>query len=457
MNHAERVLVVEDDEEMRISCKMVLEGEGHEVLEAGSALEAEPLLLREVFDLVITDLRMPHGGGQEVIRIVKNVCPEVPVLLITAYPSVESAVEAFRGGVADYLLKPFTAEQLIEAIGRAMGARRASERASLLRGMGENRDMPEMTGSSPAFRAMLAELRRVATLEGNVLVHGETGSGKELVARSVHRFSPRHAGGFTVLNCAAIPEELFEAELFGFEKGAFTGAVATKRGLFEEAHKGTLFLDEVGELPLLAQAKLLRCIEEKAVRRLGALAVRPVDARIVAATHKNLREEVAAGRFREDLFYRLAVLEITVPPLRARPEDVAPLAIRFLDQIAKGDRAVVGFSDEALERLARYPWPGNIRELQNVVQRAVARAEGSIIKDTELPLDDAAHAPEQRAAAASTGERNVALAEFEHDYVTAALRRSAGNVTHAAKDLGVHRTTLQRVLKRLGIAAEEYR
>ncbi len=457
MSHVERILIVEDDEEMRVSCRQVLESVGHEVLEAGDAREAEPILLREVVDLVITDLRMPHGGGREVLQIVKRVSPDSPVLVITAYPSVESAVEAFRGGVADYLLKPFTSEQLIDAIGRAMGATRASDRSALLRQMGHNHDLPEMTGNSAAFRAMLAELRRMAALEGNVLVWGETGSGKELVARALHRMSRRSAGPFTVLNCAAIPEALFEAELFGFEKGAFTGAVATKHGLFEEAHKGSLFLDEVAELPPTAQAKLLRAIEEKAVRRVGSVVERSVDARIIAASHKDLREEVKAGRFREDLLYRLAVLEVRVPPLRERPEDVPPLAVRFLDEVRKnGGPNVLGFSESAIVRLMAHPWHGNVRELQNVVQKAFARAEGPVIEAEDLALGAAPHEHEG-ARAAGGAERTTALAEFERGYVQEALRRHAGNVTHTAKELGVHRTTLQRVLKKLSIGPADFR
>jgi DNA-binding NtrC family response regulator len=371
-------------------------------------------------------------------------------VLITAYPSVESAIEAFRGGVTDYLLKPFTSEQLIETIDNAVAARRASERAALQRRIGANEDVPEITGGSAAIRNMLAEIRRVAALDGSVLVHGETGSGKELVSRAVHRFSRRSAGPFTVLNCAAIPENLFEAELFGYEKGAFTGALATKRGLMEEAHKGSLFLDEVAELPPAAQAKLLRCLEDKAVRRLGAVTSRPVDTRIIAATHKDLKEEVAAGNFREDLYYRLAVLEVHVPPLRERPEDIPPLAIRILDQLRQdSERPIVGFSDDALARLSEHPWHGNVRELQNVLQRAIARTAGSVITAADLPLDSP-----RVAAAAGSGGRDRAISEFEKSYVAEALARHGGNVTHTAKELGVHRTTLQRMMKKLAIAGD---
>ncbi len=453
MIHSERILLVEDDAPMRASCRHALEGDGLVVVEAGSAREAEPILLREVLDLVVTDLRMPHGGGKQVLKMVKNICPEVPVLVITAYPSVESAIDAFRDGVSDYLLKPFTASQLLESINGALRAKRAVDRANLLRQIGAApKDMPELLGSSASFRAMLAMIRRVAPLDGNVLVVGETGSGKELVSRAVHRFSKRSAGPLVAVNCASIPDNLIEAELFGYEKGAFTGADTTKRGLFEEASGGTLFLDEVAELSAAAQAKLLRCIEDKAVRHVGGVKTHNVDIRIVAATHKDLAEEVREGRFREDLLYRLAVLELMVPPLRERPEDVLTLAVRFLDQLIEhDDREIVGFCDAALQRLSEYPWPGNVRELQNAVQRAYAIADGPTILEDDLVLRGALNVS-AGPTANMPKRRSSAMAKFERQHVLDALERHDGNVTHTAKSLGIHRTTLQRLMRRLGIA-----
>ena len=457
MKRTERILLVEDDDAMRDSCRQVLESVGHEVLEACSPVEAEPLLLREVLDLVLTDLRMPNGGGQEVLRLVKHATPDVPVVLITAYPSIDSAVEAFRGGVADYLLKPFTGPQLIDAVDRVLAARRARDATVLLKRAGPaSADLPDMIGQSPSFRELLTSIRRVATLDGNVLILGETGSGKELVARATHGFSRYAAGPFTVVNCAAIPESLIEAELFGFERGAFTGAANAKRGLFEEADHGSLFLDEVGELAAVAQAKLLRCIEEGAVRRLGATSPRAVDNRIIAATHKDLRAEVRAGRFREDLLFRLEVLDLRVPPLRERKSDIPLLAASFLTQInERSNRDIAGFSEEAMERMIEYPWPGNVRELQNVVQKALARTDGPVIEARDLVLAGSLHSVEEIVDGSDPQppqRRGTALADFERQQVTDALDRHQGNVTHTAEELGIHRTTLQRIMKRLGIS-----
>ncbi len=452
MNSKERILLVEDDDDLRASCRQVLLGAGYEVLEACDARAAEPLILRELLDLVITDLRMPNGGGEHVVRTVKGATPDVPVVVVTAYPTVESAVSGFRDGIADYILKPFTSDQLIEAIHRALSTKHADDSSTLARRMGAHApDMPFMLGGSPAFRALLADIRRIAPLDGNALVLGETGSGKELVARAIHSFSKRKNHPLVVVNCAAIPENLLEAELFGYERGAFTGANAAKTGLLEEAHEGSLFLDEVAELTAPAQAKLLRALEDKAVRRVGAVRSRPADARIIAATHKNLAQAVEEGRFREDLFYRLSVLDIRLPPLRDRPEDILPLAVAFLDRFCKeSDRKVVGFTEEAVQRLVEHSWPGNVRELQNAVQKGFSRAEGSVITADDLVLGRSPAAPHP--APVGTAQRHTkAVAEFEREHIKEALERNEGNVTHAAKALGVHRTTLQRLMKRLGL------
>ncbi len=445
----ETILVVDDDEPMRESCVQVLEEAGFTVLQAASPTDAEPLLLREAIDLVVTDLRMPDGGGARVIEVTRDVAPETPIILITAFPTVESAVDAFKHGVVDYLPKPFSGEQLLESVQHALGVSRARDRVELLQRMGPiARDVPEIVGNSDRMREMLAEVHRVAPFDAHVLITGETGTGKELVARLVHRLSPRARGPFLAQNCAAMPENLLEAELFGYERGAFTGAATAHPGLLEQSTPGTLFLDEVGDMPLTAQAKLLRALEEKSCRRVGAVTSRPIDVRIVCATHRDLRAEVRAGRFREDVFYRLAGLEVKVPPLRERTSDIALLAAHFLGICqAKTPRPVVGFSDEALDLLSSHTWPGNVRELQNAVQKALAHTAGPLIVGEDVFASGAV----PRSTTDAEGPLRSAVQEFEKSRLAEVLREHEGNVTHAARALGVHRTTLQRLMRKLGM------
>lgn len=450
MSDNERILLVEDDEAMRTSCREVLESEGFGVLEAGSPREAEPLLLREEIGLVVTDLRMPGGGGAEVLRLARGLGRDLPVVLVTAYPSVESAIDAFKGGVTDYLLKPFTGDQLVEVVKRAISGRRARERAEALRRSPDSAGTDaEIIGSSARLHEMLAEIRRIAPAEGAVLILGETGSGKELAARAVHRHSRRAGGPFVVLNCAALPQTLLEAELFGYEKGAFTGAEGAKPGLLEAASGGTLFMDEAGDLALESQAKILRCIEEKSCRRVGGVNARPVDIRLITATNKDLREEVRGGRFREDLFFRLAVHEVRVPPLRERVEDIPRLAVAFLDRSGGGEGGPRGFTEGAIAMLKAHPWPGNIRELQNAVQRAAARCVEPLIREEHLEASGALRPP--GAGNQDASHREEAIAQFERHHLADALAKHGGNVTHAAQALGIHRTTLQRLMRKYGV------
>ncbi len=456
MTHQERVLVVEDDEAMRASCRQALEGGGYQVIEAGSPSEARGSLLREDLGIVITDLRMLDGGGQEVVRMAREVSPGLPVMIITAYPTVESAVDALKSGVVDYMLKPFTDDQLLEAVDSALSSGRARDRAELWRRMGAPRsEFPDMIGSSGAFHDMLTETRRIAPLEGHVLISGETGSGKEPAARAIHHLSRRAGRPFVVVNCAAVPDTLFESEMFGYEKGAFTGADAAKPGLVEQAHGGSLFLDEVAELSPGAQAKLLRVVEEESCRRVGGIKPRPADVRVLAATGKDLRDEIRSKRFREDLFFRLSGLEIRVPPLRERGEDIAALAIVFLDRLCsqEGRTDIVGFSEEALSLLAEHRWPGNVRELQNAVQKAFARTVGPVISAEDL-TESGAIRPLPIGQGRSSS-RHKALGNFEREYLIRALQRHQGNVTHTARTLGIHRTTLQRLMKKHAINSDD--
>ena len=453
MNEDGTILLVEDDVSMRESCVSGLEFEGYRVLEAGSPKEAEPFLLHEVIDLVITDLKMPHGGGRKVVELVRDVAPETPVIMITAFPSVESAVHALKSGVVDYLIKPFTPDQLASAAKGALCAGQARDRVQLLRGMGPvDVDVPEIVGNSEALRDMLGQVRRVAAFNAHVLVLGETGTGKELVARALHRLSPHSGRPFVAINCAAIPDTLFESELFGHVKGAFTGAVTAKKGLLEQADGGTLFLDEVGDLSAVSQAKLLRTLESGTCRKVGGTAERPVDVRVVSAANRDLQEEVRAGLFREDIFYRLAALEVRLPPLRERSDDVPQLAAFFLESLGVGSE-VVGFSEDALGLLETYEWPGNVRELQNAVQRLLARASGKYITaDDVIKSGVVGHKQRLKQSLPSPqSRRGAVMSGFERRHLARVLDEHQGNVTHAAKALGVHRTTLQRLMRKHGL------
>lgn len=448
-----KILLVEDDFDMRETCKQSLEDAGYLVIEAISPKNAEPVLLRESIDLVITDLKMPHGGGTEVIRMAKFISPNLPVILITAYPSVNSAISSFKSGIVDYLIKPFTNEQLLESVSRSLGSRWAKDRSDLLLGIKpQDPEMPEILGNSIALKRMVGDIRRIAPLSGHVMVYGETGSGKELVSKAIHRFSTRAQRTIVNVNCAALPETLLESEIFGYEKGAFTDAKISKPGLIEQANGGTLFLDEIGDMSLMAQAKLLRVIEQKKCRRLGGIKIYDADVRIVAATHKNLEEEVAQKRFREDLYYRISVLEINVPALRERKEDISLLAVYFLDKLIKENKTktIDGFSEEALNMLPQYHWPGNIRELHNAIQKIFAFSAGPLIEPDDII--------QSRAIKTSAENKNsnsatitAAISKFEKEFIEDALKNHLGNISKTALSLGIHRTSLQRLIKKFGI------
>ena len=443
------LLLVEDDEGMRESCAQALRFDGYAVVECGSAEEAEPHLLQSIVDLVITDLNLPGASGERVVELAAAAAPDVPVIIITAFPSVESAVGALKHGVVDYLIKPFTLDQLVGAVKDAIAAGHARDHAALLKGVRPmEASSPEILGSSEALRAMLTQIRQAAQFDAHVLISGETGSGKELAARAIQRLSPRASKPFVAINCAAIPDTLFDSELFGHVKGAFTGAVSNHRGLLEQADGGTLFLDEIGDLSAPSQAKLLRALDTGTCRRVGGTTSLRVDVRVISATNKDLREEVVAGRFREDMFYRLAALEVDVPPLRERPEDVSLLAQRFLEDL-RVNGAPVGFSDAAIGMLQGYDWPGNIRELHNAIQRIVARARRAIVTTDDIIGSRVLGA--HIGGEASPGSRQVAVTGFERQHVASVLATHEGNVTHAARALGVHRTTLQRLMRKYGL------
>jgi DNA-binding NtrC family response regulator len=453
MKSAGRVLVVDDEPNMRRVLGALLRPEGYTVLEASDGAEALELIASERVDCVITDLRMPRMNGLEFLEAAHKHHRGLPILLLTAHGTVGSAVEALKQGAFDYLTKPFDPEEVRQVVAKAVRTRVLDENEARVPGGEDPARM--LFAESPALREICRMVERVADSPATVLITGESGTGKEIVARTLHARSGRRSGPFVKINCAAIPEGLFESELFGYEKGAFTGAAARKPGRFELAHEGTLFLDEIGEMPLSTQPKLLRALQEGVFYRVGGTRTVSVDVRLVAATNRDLRSEVRAGRFREDLFYRLNVVPIHLPPLRERRDDVARLAqefrVRFSLRLRKSVEAI---DPGALAALARHDWPGNIRELENVIERAVLLCDGATITVEDLPEEFRApsSADESDDYGASLRERiRRETRRIERDAIVEALETTHGNVTRAAEILGLSRRGLQLKLKELGI------
>jgi DNA-binding NtrC family response regulator len=391
-----QILIVEDKDSLRTMLRHALERQGYAVLEARDQPEAVRML-RLSPAVVLSDLRLPEGDGFGVLRASKELDADTPVIVMTAYGSIEDAVAAMKEGALDFLAKPVDPDHLALLVARALEQRRmVTENLLMKEELAVRRGAPQLVGEDLSLRKVFASLQRAAATDTTVLLEGESGTGKELFARSLHALSPRADAPFVAINCAAIPETLLETELFGHEKGAFTGAVARKPGKFEMAHRGTLFLDEIGDLPLALQAKILRALEEKRFERVGGTASVQVDVRLVAATNRGLRAAVAARRFREDLFFRLSVFPITVPPLRDRPGDIPLLARYFVDRFCRDmKKKPIALSPAALEQLVAYQWPGNVRELQNCIERAVILAEGDAILPRHLNLTFKTAEPEE--------------------------------------------------------------
>jgi two-component system response regulator PilR (NtrC family) len=452
----ERILVVDDEQSLRDFLTILLRKEGYRCEAAADVAEAGTLLKGEEFDLVLTDLKLPDGSGLDVLATAKEAHPDSEVIVITAFGTAETAVEAMKGGAYDYLTKPFKVEEIRVTVQKALekGAL-ARENRELRRRLEGSSPGGEILGRSPPMQEVFRVLERVAPTGVTVLIYGESGTGKELVARRLHSLSGRK-GRFVAVNCSAIPEGLIESELFGHVKGSFTGAVADKPGLFEEAQGGTLFLDEVGELPLTLQPKLLRVLQEGRIKRVGGNREIAVDVRIVSATNRELRSEVGSGRFREDLFYRLNVVAIEIPPLRERREDIPVLAQHFLKKYAEAfGRPVRGFSREVLETLERYGYPGNVRELENLVERAVALEPGEYLSRDSLSAELLGNSHGRPNASLEIPEEGIdleaTLESVERRYLESALRRTGGNRTEAAKLLGCSFRSLRYRLDKLGI------
>jgi two-component system response regulator AtoC len=458
-----RVLVADDKENMRKLLARIL-ADGYAVEEAEDGARALSLVATRPFDVVVTDIRMPGADGFELLAAVKARSPDTEVVMMTGYATVADAVRAMKLGAFDYLEKPFDPDAALGVVARAAERKRRSDAAQEAAEPGPAESFHNLVGKSARMREAFALLEKAAGLDITVLLLGETGTGKELAARAIHYHSARRERRFVPVNCGALPAELVESELFGHARGAFTGAAAAKPGLFEEAQGGTLFLDEVGELPLPAQVKLNRALQEKEIRRVGDTQSLAVDVRVIAATHRDLREETRAGRFREDLFYRLHVFPVTMPPLRERPEDVPLLASHFLVKHAHAlRRELAEFEPEALQRLAAHAWPGNVRELENAVERAVAVSAGDRVRATDLPAEvgsDGAAAPVDPAALARLPYREAveqARDRTSREYLVALLAEFGGNVTRAAERAGLERESLHRLLRKHGIKSDDFK
>jgi DNA-binding NtrC family response regulator len=456
------VLIVEDRDSLRTMLRHALEAHGHAVLEARDEPEAIRELRRTRPVVVLTDLKLPVGDGFGVLRAAKELDPDLPVVVMTAYGSIQDAVSAMREGAMDFLAKPVEPDHLLLMVARAIAQRRIlTEYIVLKEELAERRGAPRIIGEDGKLRQVSQQLHRAAATDATVLLEGESGTGKELFARALHALSPRADGPFVAINCAAIPESLLESELFGYEKGAFTGATQRKPGRFELAHRGTLFLDEIGDLPLALQAKILRALEEKQFERVGGTQSLHVDARVVAATNRNLKQRVNERQFREDLYFRLSVFPIEIPPLRERGDDVLILARHFVDKFCKDlNKKLLMLAPTALDDLKAYPWPGNVRELQNCIERAVILADGDAIHQRHLNLSFRS-APSGQAqtdpwdqidlSGTMTDAIRRVSGEVERRKIEIALQEYGGNKAQAAHALQLGFKALMQKIKAYGI------
>jgi DNA-binding NtrC family response regulator len=448
------ILIVEDEAKMRRLLELNLGEEGFTTLSAGDAESGLKLLRENPVDLAVTDLKLPGMSGLDFLQAVKRQNAAIPVVVMTAFGTVETAVEAMKAGASDYVLKPFSLAEMRMVVHKELDVRKLrEENRSLREALGRRYELANVAARSRKMQEVLATVERIAPTNATVLLGGESGVGKDLIARAIHEKSKRARGPFVKINSTAIPENLLESELFGYERGAFTGAVASKPGKFELADKGTLFLDEIGDVPPATQVKLLRVLQEREFERLGGTKTVKVDVRLVAATNRDLREALEQGTFREDLYYRLNVVPIDIAPLRERKEDVPELVNIFIARFA-GDsgKPVEAITPEALHLLTNYHWPGNVRELQNIIERACALAKGTVIEPADIHLDT-------RPAKVGNGSNKflpegMTLEQWEDEMIQEALRRANGNKSQAARLLGLSRNALRYRLSKIGIADE---
>jgi two-component system response regulator HydG len=454
MSDQHTILIVDDDDAHRIMLKTLIGGWGYSISQANDGSVAIDMVEQQPFDLILMDIRMLKVSGLEALARIKQINPAIPVIIMTAYSSIDTAVEAIKKGAYDYLTKPLDFDRLKLIMERAMEhISLKAENLKLKNEIDARFDRQEIIGNGPAMTALLETVSQVAPSEATVLITGESGTGKELVAGAIHHNSPRRSGPFVKINCAAISENLLESEMFGHEKGAFTGADRRKEGRFVQADKGSLFLDEVSEMPLGMQVKLLRVLQERELTRVGGEAVITVDVRVIAATNRNLEEMVASGQFRQDLYYRLNVVELKVPPLAHRREDIPLLAQAFLDGFAeKNHKQIKGFTPQAMDVLVHYNWPGNVRELMNAVERAVVLARDAFLDTGDLPLKGRDGGETDPAACPPPFiPENLPLEEVEKASILQTLKAAGGNKSEAARRLGITRKTLHKKLKKYGV------
>lgn len=451
----EKILIIDDEKSILDLLSVVFEKEGYHVETSLAATRAVDLMGHKDFDLIISDIKMPKMNGMELLKYVRENRPDIPVVMITAYGTIKQAVEALKAGAMDYVVKPFDVEELKIIVAQGLEKKRLKEENIFLKKeLKKKYDFENMVGKSKTMKEIYSLIEKVALTDSTVLISGESGTGKEMAARAVHFLSPRRERAFVSLNCGALPENLLESELFGHVKGSFTGAVATKKGMFEIAEKGTLFLDEVSEMSPWTQVKLLRSLQDKKIRRVGGTEEIPVDVRIIAATNQNLQQRMDDGRFREDLFYRLNVISFEMPPLRKRREDISLLVTHFLEKYCKGmGRPVKRIAPEVFSVFESYPWPGNVRELENTIERVVAIEERETITRESLPKEMLL--PNKRQDVSLSLQRgfdlNAKMDEISNHYVQQALVESRGNLKEAANLLGINYRSLRYLIDKHGL------
>jgi len=444
-----RILVVEDEEKLRRVIELQLVSAGFEVDKAGTAEDGLKIVDRA--DMVLTDLRLPGMDGLQFLALIRRQNSLVPVVVMTAFGSIETAVESMKAGATDFLLKPFSLDHLMQVVNKALEVRALrDENRQLKEELGRRYEFDNIIGRSANMQEIFAIIERVGPTRATVLLAGESGVGKDLIARAIHFHSPRRDRPLVKINCTAIPENLMESELFGYEKGAFTGANTTKPGKFEQADTGTVFLDEIGDVPGPIQVKLLRVLQEREFERLGSNVTRHIDVRVIAATNQDLRAALEQGTFREDLYYRLNVVPINIPPLRERKQDIPFLANHFLKKLAPdAGRHVEAITDAAMEKLIGYHWPGNVRELENVIERSLVMATGTQLDAADIKLESAPRPRPQ--SEANFLPEGLSLDQYEQDIIREALRRADGNKSQAARMLGLTRNALRYRLTQMGL------